>query len=196
MKPFTKTLKLNRPLHHLSAGDATVEYRFTRDAIEKLSSEAFNRGRQDGEERVGQQMIELRKEVAELQTGLLNTLSRTHKKVAEEAEQALVELTLAVAEKLVSGLEVDAERVTAAIGEAIKQFEDCSEYDVMLHPEDLALLEHAGDPQAAGFTKNDKFRLEPSSEVTRGGCIVKTAFGSVDSRRETKLTLLKEALLS
>lgn len=195
MKPFTKSLKFNRPLHHLAAGDAAVEYRFTREAIEKLRDESFVRGRQDGEERVGQQMIELRKEVAELQAGLLNTLCRTHKQVAEEAEQALVELALAVADKFVAGLPIDGEQVAAVVREAIGQFEESSEYDVQLHPEDLALLEHADDTAAHEFGNNEKFKLEASGEVTRGGCIVRTAFGSVDSRRETKLVMLKETLL-
>lgn len=188
MTPLEKKLEFDHPLLHVVANTGDVEYRFTREAVEKLDAEAFERGRQDGEERLGQRLVELRKEVAERQAGLLESLRQAHCQVADECEQALIELGVAVAAKLVAGIEIDRDQVAAAITEAVAQFEDCAEYEISLHPKDLALF----DP--SDHAQNEKFKLQSSAEVTRGGCVVRTAFGSVDARRETKLTLLKEAL--
>jgi len=190
MTPVNKKLKLSKALRHVATNAGRVDYRLTREGIEKLHRDAFEEGRRDGEERLGQQMIELRKQVAELQAGLFNTLRRAHQQVAEECEQALVELSLAVASRLVAGIEIDRKQVAAAIGEAVEQFDDDAGYEILLHPEDLALI---GDTEEA---QNEKFRVRPSREVTRGGCIVHTRFGTVDARRETKLKLLKETLAS
>jgi len=39
-----------------------------------------------------------------------------------------------------------------------------------------------------------EFRFLSSPEVTRGGCLVQTQFGTVDARRETKFDLLQRTL--
>jgi flagellar biosynthesis/type III secretory pathway protein FliH len=36
--------------------------------------------------------------------------------------------------------------------------------------------------------------FQATDNVSRGGCLVRTNFGTVDGRRETKAALLKEAL--
>ena len=45
-------------------------------------------------------------------------------------------------------------------------------------------------------TAAQDFRFLASPEVTRGGCLVQTHFGTVDARRETKFDLLKRTLLT
>jgi flagellar biosynthesis/type III secretory pathway protein FliH len=66
---------------------------------------------------------------------------------------------------------------------------------VLLHPEDLELLQRLDSPLLeAARTSPAAFLAAP--EVTRGGCLVRTRFGTVDARRETKFDLLKRQLLS
>ena len=40
----------------------------------------------------------------------------------------------------------------------------------------------------------DKVLFKPSSDVTRGGCLLDTHYGLLDARRETKAKLLKRAV--
>ena len=80
--------------------------------------------------------------------------------------------------------------------DALAQVEGTAQFTVRLHPADLELLQKAGSPLLATATGPDEFRFLGSPEVTRGGCLVQTRFGTVDARRETKFDLLKRSLLA
>jgi len=56
-------------------------------------------------------------------------------------------------------------------------------------------LQKAGSPLLTSAEAPDDFRFLSSVDVTRGGCLVETRFGTVDARRETKFDLLKKNLL-
>jgi len=110
------------------------------------------------------------------------------------AERNLVTLALEIARKLVAGLPVSAEMVEAAVRDALAQVEQATEFLVQLHPADLALLEKHGSPLLHETSESRQLRFQASTEVTPGGCLVLTRFGTVDARRETKLDLLQRSL--
>jgi flagellar biosynthesis/type III secretory pathway protein FliH len=96
---------------------------------------------------------------------------------------------------LVDGLPISAEMVEAAISAAMRQVEESAHYSIFVNPEDLKLLQSTTSSLLA---ENDarQIKVTASTDVSRGGCIVETPFGRVDARRETKLDLLKSAILS
>jgi flagellar assembly protein FliH len=163
---------------------------------------AYQRGRADAEAALRQQLLEQRAELVELQQHALAALRAAVPQALRQAEPALVTLALEAAQKLVSGLPVTADMVEAAIREALQQAEDTAELTVLLHPEDLQLLERnrqndpAGQPGPAPLADlgGERLRFEASPAVTRGGCLVRTRFGVIDGRRETKAALLQAAL--
>jgi flagellar assembly protein FliH len=83
--------------------------------------------------------------------------------------------------------------VEAAIREALTQVEETANVHVLLHAEDLALL-RSSDSELVADAGSGRLRLTSSPEVTRGGCVVRTHFGEVDARRETKLEQVRKAL--
>jgi hypothetical protein len=84
--------------------------------------------------------------------------------------------------------------VEAAVREACAAVEDTAEFSVQLHPDDLALLQRLNSPLLLPQGGREALRIESSSLVTRGGCMVKTRFGLIDGRRETKADMLRQAL--
>ena len=91
---------------------------------------------------------------------------------------------------------VPAEMIEAAVRETLAQVEESAVFSVQLHPEDLALLQRMNSPVLLSPSTGERMRFEASSEVSRGGCLVKTRFGLVDGRRETKFELLQKSLLT
>ncbi len=192
MKPLRETIRLAQPLK-----DATIARCGDRESLRNGDLQAsYERGRLDGERALSEQLIRQRAEVMELQTGVLASLRDAVPQVAREGERALVALALEAAQKLVSGLPVSAEMIEAAIREAIAQVEDTTGFIVQLHPEDLALLERTNSPLLLPQGGDERIRFQPSTHVTRGGCMVQTRFGVIDARRETKVGLLRSALTS
>jgi flagellar assembly protein FliH len=155
---------------------------------------AFERGKREGEKALGDQLLWQRTELAELQTGILNSLRRAVPDVIHETETAVLSLALESARKVVAGLAINPEMVEAVVREALRQVEDTAEVTVQLHPEDLALLRKNGSAMLNGVPESGPLRFSPSSEMTRGGCMVQTRFGLIDARRETKFEQLKGTL--
>lgn len=153
----------------------------------------YERGLIEGERRLSEQLLRQRAELVELHHGTLTALGQAIPQVTRQAEDALVTLALEIARKLVAGLEISRDTIVAAIREALQEVEDSTDLTVLLNPADLELL-GANLPSLPGVGPGHQVRLIASPEVSRGGCVVQTRFGTIDNRRETKLEQLSQAL--
>jgi flagellar assembly protein FliH len=113
-----------------------------------------------------------------------------------DTESALIALSLSVAQKIVAEIPISTAMVEAAVRDALAQIEGTAQFTVRLHPADLELLQKSGSPLLAAGDGAKEFRFMSSPEVTRGGCLVQTHFGTVDARRETKFDLLQRTMLA
>jgi flagellar assembly protein FliH len=166
----------------------------TNDRISEQLKTRYEQGLRDGEKALREQLLAQRNELLELQQGVLQSLRQCLPQVRSECEQVLVELALAAAQKLVSGLPISAELIEAAVREALEHCEATQELMVLLNGADLELLQRVNSPLLLANVGGDKLRFQVSPEVTRGGCQVQTRFGVLDARRETKFDLLKRSL--
>jgi flagellar biosynthesis/type III secretory pathway protein FliH len=164
------------------------------DFLREREQAAYERGRQDGKTALTQQLMQHQGEAGELQNGVLQSLTRAIPQVVRETENALIQLALDSAQKIVAGLPITTEMVEAVVRETVRQVEGSAEITVLLHPDDLALLRLHHSPVLTGLPESGPLRFAGSSEVTRGGCLVQTRFGVIDARRETKLEQLRQTL--
>jgi flagellar biosynthesis/type III secretory pathway protein FliH len=192
MKPWSDTLALPKPLRHVRLKDqAGAE---PRPAAEEELRASYERGRREAEQALSQQLLQQRAEVHELMRGVLDSLRQAVPQIVRETENAMIGLSLSVAQKLVAGLPISPVMVEAAVRDALAQIEGAAQFTVRLHPADLELLQKFESPLLAEGGGAQEFRFLTSPEVTRGGCLVQTQFGTVDARRETKLDLLQRTL--
>ena len=162
--------------------------------VEALTRAAYERGRIEGEQSVSEQLVRQRVEFSDLQNGLLAELRGTFPRIAHESETTLIAIALEAAQRLVAGLPISVDMVEASVREALAQANDATNLEVQLNEEDLRLLESAQSPLLAAESGPQRLRLVASPDITRGGCLVHTRFGTVDARRETKLVNLRESL--
>ena len=193
---WCRTISPGRPLRDVTLAPAVRERsaEIAEEAARQREQAAYERGLADGEKRLSQQLLTQRNQLLELQNGVLASLRQSARQVVQQSEAALIELALEAARKLVSGLPVSAEMITAAIRSALEQIEGTTEFHIHLHAEDLALLEQCNAPVLLPGPGNEAMHFHTSPEVTRGGCLVETRFGVIDARRETKLELLRQSL--
>ncbi len=157
---------------------------------------AYERGRREGEEALGVQLVRQRGELLELQNGVLDSLQQIIPRLSGECERELIGLAIEVAQKLVAGLPISAEMVETVVREALAQVEESAGFTIHLHPEDLALLEKVNSPLLLPRGGMDRVNFQAADTVSRGGCLVHTRFGTIDARRETKIELLQKAMFS
>ena len=179
--------RVRRVLDATSAREAEIEGRVRA---------GYERGRMEGEEALSEQLVQQRQETRRLFEGVLQSLRDAVPQVVREVEPALVSLALEVARKIVCDLPVSAGMVESAIREALGQVESGAEVTILVHPEDLELLQRLDSPLLESGSEPHQPRFRAAAEVSRGGCLVQTRFGTVDARRETKFDLLKRELLS
>jgi flagellar assembly protein FliH len=184
---MTETLQLAQPPCDIRL---TTEQEMTRE------QSAYERGRRDAENALNQLLLDQRLELVEALQNTLVSLRRAMPQVIEDSRQQLVSLALEVAYKLTTGIPVSAEMVEATVRDALAHAGQATECTVYLHPDDLKLLQQLEATALPLNGANDAVKFESSAEVTRGGCLVKTKFGVIDARRETKLEQLQKALLS
>lgn len=193
---WRKSLPIGHPLSAVVLVSRAVTQ--TREADEARNRQAeqaaYERGLADGEKRLSEQLLRQRAEVLELQNGVLASLREAVPWVVRQSEAGVVSLAIEVARKLVSDLPVSAEMVEAAVRSALAQAEESTEFQIALHADDLALLQRSNSPVLLPGAGNEAMHFHASAEVTRGGCLVETRFGVIDTRRETKLKLIRQSL--
>jgi flagellar assembly protein FliH len=155
---------------------------------------AYERGRHDAEKNLGEQLLQQRNELLELQQGALESLRNAVPDVIQQTEGALFQIALESAKKIVAGIPIEPELVEAVVREAVAQTKETAEITIQLHPDDLALLHKHPSPILQGLPEAGPLKFIGSSEITRGGCLVQTRFGLLDACRETKIEQLRESL--
>lgn len=196
MKVWRESIRLSMPLREVRSQcrqGLSAEQESERRQKEREQA-AYERGRQDGERALSEQLIRQRGELQELQNGVFESLRQAVPTLIRDTESVLLELAMETAQKLVADIPISAEMVEAVIRQALSQIEEAVEYDVLLHAEDIALLERVNSPALLPSGGEQRVHLKASPEITRGGCIVQTRFGVVDARRETKIDILKKAM--
>lgn len=195
MKLWRKSIRLPGPVRHvrLVAPGAPADGRPAHWDAELRA--AFERGRLEGEQGLGEQLIRQRTETRNVLAGVVESLRNAIPTVVRDTEQQLVALALEIAQKLVAECPITAEVVEAAVRDALAEVEGNSECHVRLHPADLELLRNTNSELVGAPEEARQLRFHTSPDVTRGGCLIQTRFGVIDARRETKFDLLKRSLL-
>jgi flagellar assembly protein FliH len=161
---------------------------------EELLAAQYERGRIEGQRALNEQLFRQRSEVHEFLNGICRSLQAAVPQVVRDTEQALVDLALAIARKLVADLPISSDLIEAIVRESLANVEGSSELHVDLHPADLEVLRQVNSPLLAAPGQPGAIQFHSSSDVTRGGCLVRTSFGVIDARRETKLALIEQEL--
>ena len=194
MKPWSETLTLPKPLRHARLIAGGEEARAQARAAEEELRASYERGRREAEQAMSQQLFQQRAEMHELMRGVVASLRQAVPQILRDTENTMIALSLSVAQKLVAGMPICAATIEGVVRDALAQVEGTAQFTVRLHPADLELLQKCDSPLLASGDDAKEFRFLSSPEVTRGGCLVQTHFGTVDARRETKFDLLQRTL--
>jgi len=172
-----------------AAGGPAIHTAAQLDAMERAAyEEGFARGHTDG---YAAGALDARNAAQRLQQ-LLEHCARPLEELDAEVEQAMVELALQAARRLVQReYQFDPQLMAAAIHEAVGALTTMPrELRVHLHPEDLRLLHDSLErpPELAAW------RLLPDPALLRGDCRIASDTGWVDATLATREQALARAL--
>jgi flagellar assembly protein FliH len=123
-------------------------------------------------------------------------IADTRTRIIEESEDALVELAVQVASKVLqTSLEIEPRHVTGVLRGALRKAYVRDHVQVVCNPDDLALIEQASSDLAAQVGTLHNLELIGDRRITRGGVVVRTPGGDVDATLESQLDRLRHAML-
>jgi flagellar assembly protein FliH len=134
---------------------------------------------------------ELRQPIESL-TALLAEVAKIRQTILERDEQQILDLALAVAEKVIH-LEVTTNRevIRGVLKEAIRHIADRDGLKIRIHPQDFShMMEIKSDfLQTLDGIKNLVFEQDES--IARGGALIETLYGEVDARLDQQYQEVK-----
>lgn len=168
--------------------EAKEQARFCEEEAKKRGFEA---GYQEG-------MAAAQKECADTLAQARKVIMDAHRekvRILQSSEQLLVNLALAVAEKIMHrACQEGSTFILSVVREAIRQVEDAKRVEIRVHPSELPLLKkHMKEiAQDGGLIQECVVHADP--QIQPGGCVVQTEKGNVDARLDTQLQALRQAL--
>lgn len=116
--------------------------------------------------------------------------------VIAEGERFAVELSCAIAEKIVGQSLADAPELSLGMfGQALARRKEQGVITLCVAPQQFAFVQAAKEELIGSLDSQAELQIVPDSSVKAGGCIVRSAFGSIDARVDTQLEAIKQQLL-
>ena len=171
-------------------GEALVSELKIKAALE----DKFQAGYEAGQKVLGEQLVQQRAQLIEVQTGVLASIERALPGMIQECEKSLVLLAMEAARRVVSGIPISAELIESTVKSALENLRDSAEYELLLHPEDLELLRQVNSSQLPQG-ENGKMKFTADATISRGGCVVRSHLGSIDATHEKLSEKLEGAVL-
>jgi Flagellar biosynthesis/type III secretory pathway protein len=189
---LAKLIAFDRPLTGVSTPGRSGRT-YTEAELAKATQEAYHRGIDDSRAVADQQMVEFRTDVEQLRDGVLKKLSGIENEMLAQVRDALPELALEIARRLLAGFEPPPEVVSRLCEEALAElFPERENLELVIGPRDAAFLEQM-NPEWK--TRYPGLRIRIESTLGPGDCQVRSRFGLTDARQQTKLEALAHSLI-
>ena len=188
---FAKLIAFDRPLvGALLPGSASRAY--SEAELAARTEEAYRKGVDSARSVVDQKMVEMRVDMEQLSTGVLDKLTTVEAATMQQLREALPALAVDIAKRLLAGYEPPPEMVAKLCHEALEQlFPEREGLELSLCPRDAALLEQVSPNWLARYPA---LKVKQDANLAPGDCQVRSRFGLTDARQETKLAVLAHGL--
>jgi flagellar assembly protein FliH len=162
--------------------------------LEHARRVAYESGRQQAAKEAEIQMRQTELQQQEHVEHVLAALTDAVPQMLKEAESAIKDLAVSVAQKFVETCPITEERIHHLITDALKGIHGTSKIIITLHPDDLNLIDQAKLKLGAECQSSGEISFKPSTILTRGGCRIETDFGQLDATIESKSNQIKHLL--
>ena len=187
-----ETVRFTAPLRSISLRREDIDAAAARDEREAFRKAAYQQGFEDATAFLNQQLVEQRGDVIRLQEETFTAIGEQHAAQLDELRGLLPDLVMEMARRILSGLEPSRGRVERVIAEVLAEMvPGARDVEITLHPADMELLGQF-DPRFEDKYPGLHFIGDPALKV--GDCMMRSRFGIVDGRLETKLKNLSRSL--
>jgi flagellar assembly protein FliH len=125
---------------------------------------------------------------------LINRILEERRKVYEEVEPQVADLALKIAEKIINTeVTLNNEIVLNLIKSNLDKIRDREEIIIRVSQDDYPYVKEHEDDLRRMLDGVKKFRIEADGVIDKGGCMLETNLGNLDSRIDFQLEIMKKA---
>jgi flagellar biosynthesis/type III secretory pathway protein FliH len=155
--------------------------------FEALKAAAWTEGFQQGYDEGLRLATQEQQEISTRLGALLHDVAADNEELVRALETQVVELALAVAEKVIAReAKVDPQVILNVVRSALSEIHDATELRIHVNRDDYPLLETRWQEMLPRSVA-ERSELIPDDLVERGGVVVETRIGYVDSQIKTRL---------
>ena len=164
---------------------------------ERAYKEAYDLGLIEGTEKAFQlRRAELEERVKDINS-LLLLFQDIKKRLLIENEQALVKLATAIASKIaMKEIQDQEDTILTLLRTVTNELQAEDTIHVTMSDEDLFFLESLREKTDHQLDLMDRLKVQSSSEIASGGCLVETNNGSIDARVKNRVDRAWDAIVS
>ncbi|MCR2805010.1 FliH/SctL family protein [Paenibacillus soyae] len=116
--------------------------------------------------------------------------------IIQEAEPFLVELSCAIAEKIIDRqLTIEPEIAIELIRNSLSRRREQGVITLCVAPSQLAFVQAAREELHTAIDSQAELQILPDSTIKDNGCVIRSSFGSIDARIDTQLMEIKRELM-
>ncbi|GAK38510.1 FliH/SctL family protein [Paenibacillus urinalis] len=164
--------------------------------VEALRSEGFKQGYDEGCDKAQKELQE-QVEIKMLEAqAVLNEAYQAKEQIIQEAEPFLVELSSAIAEKIIDRqLTEDTDLMLDLIKKNLSRKREQGVITLCVAPSQFSFVQAAREELSFAIDSQAELKILPDASVKDRGCVIRSAYGSVDARIDTQLTEIKKELI-
>lgn len=164
--------------------------------VEAVKSEAFNEGFEEGRVQAEQTLKIKIDEMMSEASAVLQQAYIEKERIIQEAEPFLVELSCAIAEKIIDRqLELKPDYSVELIKKSLSRKREQGVLTLCVAPSQFAFVQAAREELSLVIDSQAELQILPDASVQDRGCVIRSSFGSVDARIDTQLSEIKKELL-
>ncbi|MEF2965214.1 FliH/SctL family protein [Paenibacillus sp. M1] len=164
--------------------------------VEAVKSEAFNEGFEEGKQQAMQALESEIREMMDEASAVLKQAYVEKERIIQEAEPFLVDLSCAIAEKIVDKqLDVEPDYTVELIKKSLSRKREQGVLTLCVAPAQFAFVQAAREELSLVIDSQAELQILPDPTVRDRGCVIRSVFGSVDARIDTQLAEIKKELL-
>ncbi|SDG70315.1 flagellar assembly protein FliH [Aneurinibacillus thermoaerophilus] len=161
-----------------------------------IQQEGFAQGIELGKEEGRRLIYEEYAEMLRRAAAILEEAPAVKRKMIAEAEPFVLNLTLAIARKVIGEhLEMDKDNVLALIHKALSHTKEYKSMVVAVSPDVYPYVQENRAKLLEVLDSQVEVTIVPDGSISDGGAVIRTTMGSVDARVDTQLEEIKKALL-
>ncbi|GGD68393.1 FliH/SctL family protein [Paenibacillus nasutitermitis] len=166
------------------------------ELMEQIRRDGFQQGHEEGRQNAEQEVRAQWETMLTEARSILDSAYQTKEQIIQESEPFLVELSAAIAEKIINRqLTVSPEWSLDLIRKSLERRREQGVIILCISPNQLTFVQAAREELSLVIDSQAELQIVPDVSVKDFGCVIRSSFGSIDARIDTQLSEIKRELI-